>query len=521
MKGSFLPRETVTLVAEIEADAPAAATLLLKCYELESLIGEQVVALHVSPGCQQVRLSWQSPNQSPRAYGLEASLLDAQGEARGQACSAVDVLERWTQSPRYGFLSDFNLQREDPTTTISSLARFHINALQFYDWQYRHQQLLPPEDQFVDPLGRSLSLSVVRSLIEAAHAHGMSTLAYLAIYAASLDFWREHPEWALYDQDGAPLQFFDFLGLMNPAPGGFWAAHLARECAAALQRMPFDGLHVDQYGDPKVAFDARGEQVDLPTAFAKFLRELDRAHPDASLLFNAVGNWPIEAVALAPTDAVYIEVWPPATRYSDLARIVQDAQRLSAGKPVIIALYQPADRPANILLADAVILACGGSRIELGENARLLADPYFPRHEALSSTLYRAVRRNYSFAVRYSRLLGAGSRPAEDVQATWPATVLGFPRRSQQWISVALVNLTGLNDPEWNQLHPAPQPLERVELQIAGTPAVNAVYWASPDSDCPGMKPVEWRVEKGIVRVALSRLEQWGIIGIQLRPPGA
>jgi dextranase len=452
---------------------------------------------------------------------LEAALLDARGQLSGRAFSACDVLEHWSQNPRYGFLSDFSPNREDAATTAAALARFHINALQFYDWQYRHHQLLPPQAQYLDPLGRTLSLASVRSLLQAAHERGMSALAYLAVYAAGLDFWREHPSWALYDELNTPLRFFDFLGLMNPASGSPWAAHLARECARVLQELPFNGLHVDQYGDPKIAYDDHANEVDLPAAFTHFLNELRLAQPSSSLLFNAVGNWPIEAVAPAPTDAVYIEIWPPATRYTDIVKIVQDARRLSGGKAVIIALYQPADQPANILLADAIILACGGSRIELGENARLLADPYFPKHQPLSPSLYRALRRHYSFAARYACLLGPQAHAASELKVDLPPDVLAFPRRSPGWLAIALVNLTGVTDPEWDKPHPAPKPVEQLSVKITGDVSPDAVYWASPENNTPALLPANWRREGGSLHVAIPRVEQMAIIAVKLCPPKA
>ncbi len=71
-----------------------------------------------------------------------------------------------------------------------------------------------------------------------------------------------------------------------------------------------------------------------------------------------------------------------------------------------MALYLPADRPTNIRLADALIFSCGGSRIELGEGERLLADPYFPKHQPLTPELRTTLRRYYDFAVRYGEWLG-------------------------------------------------------------------------------------------------------------------
>ena len=517
-KGCYRPGETARLVVKLSSNASESGTLQLQFFHIEQLISEQILTVKTCGGAQQVTVNWQPPAESRRGYGVQARLLDGSSAVQGQAATALDVLESWVDFPRYGFLTDFTPQRADSEATISALARFHINALQFYDWQYRHHALLPPSGQFTDPLGRTLSLQTVLSLLDAGHAHGMAALAYLAIYAAGLDFWRGHPDWALYDEHGKALTFFDFLGLVDPSPGRPWAAHLLAECDQALAGLPFDGLQVDQYGDPKQAFDASARAVDLPGAFAAFMQSLRAAHPNTGLLFNAVGNWPIQAVAPAPTDAVYIEIWPPATRYTDVAEIVLNARRLSGQKAVIIALYLPADQPANNLLADAVILAAGGTRIELGEQARLLSDPYFPKHQALPADLYRALRRCTSFAVRYGELLGPLAVEEPAVRVSAPEGVLAYPRQSQDWLSIPLVNTRGLPEPAWHQAHPFPIPLENLHLAIHGVEAIDGIWWASPDRDSPELVPVEWRREGSAIMVILPRLEIFSLLAIRMAP---
>jgi dextranase len=301
------------------------------------------------------------------------------------ASTAFDVLDDWTQAPRYGFVSDFRPERDDVEATLAWLTRYHVNGLQFYDWMYRHEQLLPPAETFTDPLGRPLSLNTVRRLIAAAHARGIAALPYTAIYGASPTFQTAHPEWTLLDAEHQPLLFAgDFLRIMNPAAESPWRAHLLREFEQVLEQTAFDGVHVDQYGDPKEGYDAQDRRVDLALVFPDFIRaskEVVQRHRGkrGTVIFNAVGNWPIETVAPSDQDVVYIEVWPPHTTYEDLHRLIVAGQRLSGGKPVVLAAYlDPAWCP-NVRLTDAVIFASGGFHIELGERRGMLADPYFPK----------------------------------------------------------------------------------------------------------------------------------------------
>jgi dextranase len=341
-------------------------------------------------------------------------------------------------------------------------------------------------------------------------------MPYLAVYAASLEFWKDHPNWALCDESGQPLTFMDFLGLMDPTSGSPWITHLQRECARVLAELPFDGFHIDQYGDPKEAFNFKGERVDLPNAFDQFIHTLKGTFPNKVVTFNAVGNWPIETLAASPQDFVYIEVWPPRTRYRDLPDIVLEARKLSGGKPVVIALYLPADRPANIRLADALIFSSGGARIELGERARLLSDPYFPKHQGIPEDLSLTLRKYYDFSVRYEELLGpfAGHGPVEQINA--PAGVWKTIRTSPGKMVLCLVNLTALGDSGWDQAHPAPPSLTDVPVKVLTPAPVRQVWWGSPDGENLDLQRVDWSADDDLVQSFLPHFEYWGVLVYEL-----
>jgi dextranase len=506
-RGSYSPGETVTLEAVLSAQAPGPAHLRVEIRHLADAPETIEQALTLTAGEQTVLIEWVPPDR-PAGYSVRAEAWCGDGAPACRATTAFDVLPHWTAFPRYGFLSDFGADRPDPEQTIRDLTRYHINGLQFYDWQYRHDQLLPPEETYVDPLGRRLSLDSIRALTAAAHRHGLAALPYLAVYAASAPFWRSHPAWALRDVSGAPIPFGeDFLGLMNPAADSPWVPHLLDSARQVLQAIPFDGLHIDQYGEPKQVWNERGEAVDLPRAFVDFIRRAREEHPDRTILFNAVGNWPIEALAEAPLDFLYIEVWPPDVGYGALARIVLDAVRLTGGKAVVIALYLPSDRPANVLLADAVILACGGMRIELGEGVRLLADPYFPKHQAIDDGLRADLRRFYDFAVRSGEWLKAYHLSGADLQA-WSnaeldqefisgvASVWSVRRTLPEGEVLSLINLTGLENPRWDQPHTAPRPCKNLKVRIPCSRPPAQVFWSCPEqADDPQPLAFEHRGE--------------------------
>ena len=524
-QGSFSPGEAITFLVQLETSIPQEITLRILIQHLtdQPTIIEQ--SLQLAFGEQTVQMKWTSPSK-PAGYFARLEILFANESHTLYATTAFDVLSRWTDFPRYGFLTDFNAARADPETVLKKLTCFHINGLQFYDWQYRHDQLLASTEEYFDPLGREMSLASIRKLVDVAHQHGMASMPYLAIYAASADFWRAHPDWALYDEAGQPIAFGEnFLGLMNPSASGPWSQHLLAEGTRALQGIPFDGLHIDQYGDPKHAWDSKRNSVDLPRTFVDFIQFASDQHPDKTILFNAVGNWPIEALAESAVDFMYIEVWPPDVEYRHLAEIVLNAAHLSHGKPVVIALYLPANRPANNLLADAVILACGGTRIELGEDARLLSDPYFPKHEEISSDLYSALRQLSDFTIRNGEWLSsyALSDAEKDKWAqsernpefiSTDDSIMTVARRYPKSLVIQLVNFNGLDPHQpWDEDHPFPTPCRKVSIRIRMSQRPSQIFW-----DCleriDGPQELNFEYSNGTLTFQIPQINFIGLVAI-------
>jgi len=354
----------------------------------------------------------------------------------------------------------------------------------------------------------------------------MVAMPYLAIYAASAEFWRTHPDWALYDQAVYPIAFGDnFLGLMDPSRESAWSRYLLNEGKRTLENIPFDGLHIDQYGDPKQAWNSQGNFVNLPQAFVDFVKAASDQHPDQTILFNAVGNWPIEALAESAVDFLYIEAWPPDVEYRHLAEIVLSAIHRSHGKAVVIALYLPANRPANNLLADAVILACGGTRIELGEAARLLSDPYFPKHEEISPILLSELRKLSDYLVRNGEWLRPYALSADE-RERWSQAELNsvfistednlwsVARSYPKTLVIQLVNFAGLDSHQrWDEAHKAPISCEEVivKIQIPQRPA--QVFWDCPEQ-IDGPQELGFEYSEGSLTLKIPHLDFTGLIAI-------
>jgi len=513
-KGFYRPGDTVRLCAVVTGTGEF--TVEFRISHLVTEVTAITPSVSIQNNEQTIDIEWLPPSVAPRGYGVDVELIDDAGDTVDMVSTAFDVLPDWTTYPRYGFLTDFAPHRDDVAATLEELNRFHINGLQFYDWQYRHDDLVAPTVEFDDPLDRRLSLATIRELLDEAHKRGMAAMAYVAVYAASAGFWRANPEWALCDNSGEPLRFGDgFLGLMNPTRGTPWADHLQRRCDEVLAGLPFDGIHIDQYGEPRTAFDFRGSPVDLPVAFSEFVTELKERHPESSTTFNAVKNWPIDALVSAPMDFVYIELWPDTPTYRELGEIVEAAHTQSGGKPVVIALYLPANRPINIRLADALIIAHGGSRIELGERGRLLSDPYFPLHETLSPGLRDTLRRYADFRVRYGDLLGPASTLSDStVQHT--NDLWAVARDVPGWTAINLVNMSGITEARWDEAHAFPQPITAAVIDISTEATVHQVWWASPDGDDYRLQPAEWSAGDDRIHVTVPSIDYWAVVAMEL-----
>lgn len=505
-RGWYLPGQTVKLQVTAPgglADGGLSASV--------SHLNREVATLTEKLGSDGVAvLEWVPPIDTPRGYGVDLHLVGPGDKILRTASTAFDVLQHWTDRPRYGFATDFGAGRS-PKPALDALAPFHINVLQFYDWQYRHDQLVSPGTEYRDPLGRALSLDTIRGFITEAQDRGIATMAYAAVYASSLEFQESHLAWALYDDEGSPLVFAGFLGYMDPTPGRPWCDHLIAQCGRALDELGFDGIHLDQYGEPRRSFDVRGAAVDLETAFSGFINELKHTRPHAAVTLNAVKNWPAHELATSREDFYYVEMWSDQPTYADLRRVVGQARQTSLGKPVIVAVYIPAERAANVLMADACILATGGSRIELGEDARLLTDPYFPKHQGLPAPLASRLRIYWDVAVRYGDLLFESDLDAGSHLTIEPLSgIEAIPYRNSGWLGLSVLNQ--VEGGRWDQPHPSPVLREELELRLRTRHQVTRAFVVNPDGADARAMELDWKStnEGGIVRIPV--LHTWVLL---------
>jgi len=487
---------------------------------------------------------------SEGGYGVEAL---ADGEAAGEAVparTALDVLEDPLSRPRYSFVSDYAPGR-DTAGVIDLVRRLHLNAVQFYDWMYRHATLLPPDgaaagpdETFTDALGREISLATVRRLVDAVHGAGSLAFGYAAVYAVGSEAWPEWKDVGLYRADGTPWTLGeDFLWNVDPTTER-WLERFTGELRASLASVGFAGFHLDQYGAPKRALRADGSAVDLAAAFPALIARVAADVPGARLIFNNVNDFPTWATAGAPQAATYIEVWPPHTRLAHLGGLIARARALAPGTTPILAAYLSAYQADEVggrqaeRLELATAWSHGGGVLLHGEEGAALTEAYYVRHKRLAAESLEATRRGYDFAVRYGDLLFdpaavdvtrtevGGVNEEIRVEASVPVGTDGEAGalwvravRGPHGLVLHLIDLSGQEDDRWDAGKRPPTGIAgvRVRVQRDGAQAPRFLY-AEPAS-CPGLRPLPSRTEGRYDVVDLPPLGAWTMLW--LTPPRA
>ena len=127
---------------------------------------------------------------------------------------------------------------------------------------------------------------------------------------------------------------------IRPPPTGT-RSFTGRAPPESVQRVGFDGFHLDQYGYPKRADRPDGQVVDVAASFVSLIGAVREALPDAQLVFNNVNDFPTWAYRAAPrrTRSTSRCGSRPLT-LGALAAVVARARSVAGGKPVVIAAYQ-------------------------------------------------------------------------------------------------------------------------------------------------------------------------------------
>ena len=314
--------------------------------------------------------TYTTPSEDNQGY-----LVTATGADDTHAETALDVSSSWTRFPRMGYVSHFkptapegtdghttyeSFLFQKPQDYINKLSQdYHINALQYYDWQYRHDQPVATGD-FAEkwPLWYDNTYAAKKTVSDyetAATNAGMGSLAYSMAYAANdgYDSSRIPDEWILRNDDG-PYWRRDLgsqwwvntpegtpkpanhMTMMNVNTQG-WRDYITDQYVTQKDTFGFDGTHIDTLGQT-VKKDASGNSVDLTDGLTALVNET------ASKTGTATGiNLPDGAGTdkIGPSSASYIytELWDHNETNQQVASYLQGARDKSANKPQIVAAY--------------------------------------------------------------------------------------------------------------------------------------------------------------------------------------
>ncbi|MEP6467566.1 MAG: glycoside hydrolase family 66 protein, partial [Parafilimonas sp.] len=326
-KAVYKPGDIINF--SIDKNLPSSAKIRYR--QLDKIIAETNVSGTI--------FKWTAPSTDYTGYMIDVYNIE-DGKEKIYGATAVDVSSDWIKFPRYGFLSAYGqLSNNYMDSVINNLSRLHINGLQFYDWDYDHQQPLAgtvsnPAPNWLDIASRTNYKSTVDYYISSAHNHNMKAMSYNLCYGALNDAAADgvSNEWYMYkDQShnekvalNLSAPFKSNIYLTNPGNTS-WQQYLAAKTQDMYDVYAFDGFHVDQVGDLGTHYDYNGNLINVPAGFGSFLYAMKTAAPTKRLVMNAVNQFGQQNnIATSPVDFTYTEVWAPNEGYAGLKTIIQN-----------------------------------------------------------------------------------------------------------------------------------------------------------------------------------------------------
>ena len=314
--------------------------------------------------------TYTTPSEDGQGY-----LVTATGGDGTHAETAIDASTSWTRFPRMGYLSHFKPTAPEgtdghttyeaflfqkPQDYIDKLSRdYHINALQYYDWQYRHEQPVATGD-LADkwPLwyrDTYASKKTITDYIQDAKNANMGSLAYSMAYAANDNYDTNtiKDEWRLREDNGS--YWVRDLGEQwwVPTPKGVdkpkshqfmmnvnnedWRTYITGQYKTQKTEFKFDGTHIDTLGQTSKK-DASGNPVDLTDGLAALVDDTYKnvGGPVGINLPDGAGS---EKINKASAAYMYTELWDHNETNAQVASYLQSARNNAGNKPQIVAAY--------------------------------------------------------------------------------------------------------------------------------------------------------------------------------------
>jgi dextranase len=511
---------------------------------------------------KQITFEWHSPQIDYKGYLFEVDVGDFSNNLINCATTGVDVSSSWTKFPRYGYVWDFT-EGVNVEKRIKYLKDHHINAIQYYDWKYRHHKPVSDNlDMWDDWSGRPISGDTLRNYLAKAHQVNMVNMAYNMAYAAVSGYKDDgvKQDWALYysDNNSSGKGHFKFK-MSDSTPTGIthlyffdmsnkeWQNYLFQEIKKIFTAFDFDGWHSDTVGEWGEMKTSNGKTLFVKDTYTEFLNSAKKAMGEKYLVFNPVGAQGIENVNCSDVDVLYTEMWPwdrdrdgeLYNSYYSLKKAIDRAREESGGKSLVIPAYMCYDygeqNPGNpfntaaVLLTAAAVYAAGGARIELGDDGNMLSNEYFPAQNLyMDEELKTRIARLYDFIVAYQNLLRDGqSNTTNRINVDTfknndhgePNTLWTYSKADSHYEIIQMINFLGVSTNDWRAnegVKETPQLITDFELKYYYTNDVNSVWLASPDTN--GGRSTELTYTKGndehgnYVKILVPSIEYWNMI---------
>ncbi|MGM0844942.1 MAG: glycoside hydrolase family 66 protein [Bacillota bacterium] len=546
-KAAYAPGDKVKFTLTLQEKVKE-GSLLIQYKHLDDQVEEQEVTLSDS---QEVTWEWTPEKEDFKGYMAEVYVKEGKDVVDHQNI-AVDVSSDWSKFPRYGYLADFfAMEESEQEAIIDKLNRFHLNGIQFYDWQYKHEKPLKMENGEVaetwpDIANREVSKKTIENYIELAHEKNMKAMNYNLLFGSYENFEEEgvKKEWGIFrdpdmdDQDKHPLpeNWASDIYLMDPSNEG-WQEHLINAEKEVFDHLDFDGWHVDQLGDRGVLWNGQGKTIDLAQTYVPFL-ERAKAELDVDFVMNAVSQYAQGYIASqAPVNFLYSELWDGHTTYDSLKKVIDQNLKYSKGElNTVLAAYMNYDlsnskgefNAPGVLLTNSVIFASGGAHLELGEN--MLSKEYFP-HKNLEITdeLNDQLTSYYDFIVAYENLLRDGAEEVEKEVSIEGQEVTASPELGALWSFVKkkdkqeiiqLINFTEALSMEWRDndgSQPEPSLKEELKVTVKTDGDVEKVWTASPDLYEGSAMELEFKQKGDSLEFTLPSIKYWDMVVLEYK----
>ena len=474
---------------------------------------------------------------------------------------AVDVSSDWTRFPRYGFVATFDGSKLSDGVIENEMAylnRCHINGVQFQDWHNKHHWPLGGTrdnllDVYKDIANRDVYTSVVKKYIDVQHGLGMKSMFYNLCFGALDDAATDgvKEEWYAFrntsrgdkDMHSLPSSWKSSIYLVDPS-NPEWQQYIGDRNDDVYANFAFDGYQIDQLGQRADLYDWNGTKINLPKGYGSFIDAMKTRHPEKRLVMNAVSSYGASQIAgSGKVDFCYNEVWGDEPDFEDLHRIIKANDTYSSNSlRTVFAAYMNYDKAGStsgefntpgILMADAVMMALGGSHLELGDH--MLSREYFPASPlAMTEELRTAMIRYYDFMTAYQNLLRGTSTQSEfqsglacaDASkkvsvAAWPpkrGNVTTYARKVGNADVIHLLNFRNIDNLSWRDLNgtrTAPSLTLDLPLTVNYPTKVNRIWTASPDYHGGAVVELPFTQTDGKVTFTLPSLKYWAMIVIE------